>query len=270
MGCTVFANDDGPFHKGSGGTGQAFPDVCLSPPSPPAGPVPIPYQNLAQASNLMMGSMTVSFDGQPTALEDSSFVMTSTGDEGGTLGGNVVTHMIKGKAYFMLWSFDVKVEGKGVDRHTDPMGQNCASPPPGGLTAAAKVIAKKAERVRKKCKKTYGKKDRHGTPNAAQRRAVNKPNAKCWECKSPSPRGWKKAPPPKPGTPAPRKGRQFVPDHQPPCMVVYYAGGCHDAKKQKKKVSDPKAVKPHCSQCSSRQGGLMSAYKKVLEKAHGR
>src|SRR5579859_4319604 len=114
MGCTVFANNDGFFSKNSGGSGKAFPDVCLSPPPPPAGPVPIPYPNMLQASDLTQGSTTVKIDGAPTALEDSSFVSTSSGDEAGTQGGNVVTHQTKGKGYFMLWSFDVKVEGKGV------------------------------------------------------------------------------------------------------------------------------------------------------------
>lgn len=126
MGLTVFAEKMGLFHKGSGGMAIAPGDVCLSPPPPPAGPVPVPYPNSLSAGDLTKGSKSVKVDGEETALEDASAVSTSTGDEGGTQGGNVVTHKTKGKACFNLWSFTVKVEGKGVCRHGDPMGQNGA------------------------------------------------------------------------------------------------------------------------------------------------
>src|SRR5437868_2419334 len=111
MGCTVFANSNGLFHKGSGGSGVAFPDVCLSPPPPPAGPVPIPYPNNISAGDLTDGSTTVKADGEPTALKDQSKLSTSTGDEGGTQGGGVITHKTKGKAVATFWSLDVKIEG---------------------------------------------------------------------------------------------------------------------------------------------------------------
>ena len=86
MGLTVFTENLGFFHKGSGGFGIAPGDVCLSPPPPPTGPVPVPYVNSLQASDLSKGSKSVKIDGEPTALEDISYVSTSTGDEGGTLG----------------------------------------------------------------------------------------------------------------------------------------------------------------------------------------
>jgi Toxin PAAR-like domain len=281
MSCTVFANGMGFFHKGSGGTAKAYPDVCLSPPPPPTGPVPVPYPNSLTASDLASGSKTVKIQGKPTALEDSSYVSTSTGDEGGTQGGGVVTHKTKGKGYFTLWSFDVKVEGKGVDRHHDPMLQNCASPPGNGLTPKAKLLANKAENPQVKCcppkPNAYSKKARFGSPTAAQKRAVNestKNGPKCWECDSLSPRGWKKPPPPPPGTPNPAskggKKRRFVADHDPPLLITYYAGGCKNKADQEKAAKDPKKVKPHCSQCSSKQGGAMSGYStNTLKKAHG-
>ena len=71
MSCTVFANDDGFFHKGSGGSSKAYPDVCLSPPPPPTGPVPVPYPNRLSASDLTDGSRTVKIQGKETALEKS-------------------------------------------------------------------------------------------------------------------------------------------------------------------------------------------------------
>lgn len=286
MSCTVFANGMGFFHKGSGGTAKAYPDVCLSPPPPPTGPVPVPYPNSLTASNLASGSKTVKIQGKPTALENSSYVSTSTGDEGGSQGGGVITHKTKGKGYFTLWSFDVKVEGKGVDRHNDPMLQNCASPPGNGLTPKAKTAAAQAEKAKVKCcppkSKRYTKQHRYGSPTEAQKKVVNKPTRngpKCWECKSPSPRGWKmpprKGPPPRPGVPNPAKKngktRRFVADHDPPVLITYYAGGCKkSAADQEKAAKSTNTVKPHCSQCSSKQGGAMSGYStKTLMKAHG-
>jgi hypothetical protein len=134
MALTVFAEKMGFFHKGSGGIGVAPLDVCLS---PPPGPVPIPYTNVLFAKDLIKGSKTVRIDGEPTFLEDHSETSTSIGDEGGTLGGSVVTGVILGKGYFMVWSMTVQIEGLGVCRHGDMMGQNSASSPPSSIDAAA-------------------------------------------------------------------------------------------------------------------------------------
>ena len=134
MPLTVFAESMGFFHKGSAGFGVAPLDVCLS---PPPGPVPIPYTNVLFAKDLIKGSKTVRIDGEPTFLEDHSETSTSIGDEGGTLGGSVVTGVILGKGYFTVWSTTVNIEGKGVCRHGDMMGQNSASTPPSAINAAA-------------------------------------------------------------------------------------------------------------------------------------
>jgi uncharacterized Zn-binding protein involved in type VI secretion len=228
----------------------------------------VPYNNSLMASDLAKGSKTVKIQGNPTALEDASEISTSMGNEAATQGGGVITHKTKGKGFFTLWSFDVKVEGKGVDRHGDPMGQNAGTPPWNGLDAQAQVQKGKAEKAKTKCTKKFGKKDRYGTPTTAQKDAVND-GRPCWECESPSPRGWTKAPPPKPGVAKQPKGRRFVADHQPPCLIMFYAGGCQSAADQEQRVKNTKSVKPHCSQCSSRQGGFMSAVSKKLASAHG-
>jgi hypothetical protein len=47
----------------------------------------------------------------------------STGDEAGSVGG-VVSGKIKGECEFMLYSFDVKFEGKNVCRLGDPLFHN--------------------------------------------------------------------------------------------------------------------------------------------------
>jgi hypothetical protein len=256
MGCTVFANDNGFFHKGSGGTGKAFPDVCLSPPPAPTGPVPVPYPNNLQASDLADGSKTVLIQGEPTALEDASNISTSTGDEAGNQGGGVVTHKTKGKGYFKLWSFDVKVEGKGVDRHDDPMGQNCSSTPFNGMDAKAQVIYEKAKTA-KPCPKKY---PGHPGTTPTQRALVNAPGPPppaCWECGTTDP-----------GT---RHGG-FIADHRPPCIVMWYGGGCQPGREQAFKdwAHDDNSVKPHCQGCSSDQAwNMRNVVSVVLRIAHG-
>src|SRR3954451_7080458 len=112
----------------------AFPDVCLSPPSPPAGPVPVPYPNTSFSKDLHEGSQTVSLAGKPAALAQQSYYITSPlGDEAATrsFGANVITHQITGKTYFQLWSLDVLIEDKNVCRHLDLTTNNHSSMPPG-------------------------------------------------------------------------------------------------------------------------------------------
>jgi hypothetical protein len=114
-----------------GKTIAAMPDVCLSPPSPPAGPLPIPYPNTAMASDTTDGSKTVQIGAQEVMLKNKSTFKTSTGNEAATksFGMGVVTHQIQGKANFVAWSMDVKFEGENVPRHLDLMGHNEASDP---------------------------------------------------------------------------------------------------------------------------------------------
>jgi hypothetical protein len=127
MGVTVGVNNLSVVHKGSGGVTIAFPDVCKTP--SPAGPIPIPYPNIAKSSDTAEGSKKVKCDGNPICLKDSNFSM-STGDEAGSAGGGVVSNKIKGKAEFVNFSFDVKVEGKNVARAFDLMLHNDKNTPP--------------------------------------------------------------------------------------------------------------------------------------------
>lgn len=115
----------------SGKSAAAFPDVCLSPPPPPAGPVPEPYPNTAFASDTSNGTKTVQISGQEVMIKDTSYFSTSTGDEAATnaLGMGVLTGVIQGKAYFVSWSMDVKLEGENAVRHLDLMTHNHASMP---------------------------------------------------------------------------------------------------------------------------------------------
>lgn len=115
-----FANMRGITHKGSGGMNIVFPDVCKTP--TPGGPVPIPYPNVGQAANGSGGPKKVKVDGKMPMVKGAKYTMTS-GDEAGTAGG-VVSSKFKGEAEFMLYSFDVKFEGKNVCRLGDAMFHN--------------------------------------------------------------------------------------------------------------------------------------------------
>lgn len=120
MPCTVFANLRGIAHQGSGGMSPIFPDVCKTP--TPAGPVPIPYPNVGKAADITGGPPTVKVDGSMPATKDAKYAM-STGDEPGTAGG-VLSGKFKGTCEFMMYSFDVKFEGKNVCRLADPLFHN--------------------------------------------------------------------------------------------------------------------------------------------------
>jgi hypothetical protein len=134
MGKKVFANKMAIAAKaGDGKLIAAFPDVCNSPPSPPTGPVPLPYPNTSLAKDLQAGAKRVRIGGKPAGLESSYFKTSPLGNEAATksFGGSLLTHTITGKAYFNAWSLDVKIEGKHVPRHLDLMTSNHASYPGG-------------------------------------------------------------------------------------------------------------------------------------------
>jgi hypothetical protein len=149
MGCDVYANGDEIACKaGAGKVIAAFPDVCLSPPSPPAGPVPVPYPDTSFSKDMQSGTKTVMIKDQEVMMKDSSFYATSPlGDEAATksLGAGVVTHVITGKTYFVAWSMDVQFEGANVDRNLDLTTSNHASP--GGNSAPQNNISAHAQQL---------------------------------------------------------------------------------------------------------------------------
>jgi len=179
----VFANGMEVACKAADGKSVAsFPDPCWSPPSPPAGPVVIPYPNTAFAKDLKNASKTVFISGKPVAKKNISYFSTSTGNEPATRAFpmGVATRTIKGKAYFASWSMDVKIEGLNVCRHQDLMTHNHGSTP--GNTGPwiyldtrneKKACEKDKKRVDKKCKPTkkHGKKKIPDKSKGAWKRA---------------------------------------------------------------------------------------------------
>ena len=127
----VYANDREVSCKaGNNKVIAAFPDVCLSPPSPPAGPIPIPYPVSSSSADTTDGSKTVKISGQEVMLKDKSYYKKCTGDEAATksFGQGVINHALSGKVYFVSWSMDVLIEGENVVRHLDMTTSNHASP----------------------------------------------------------------------------------------------------------------------------------------------
>jgi hypothetical protein len=107
-------------HKASSGMAKTELDVCKTP--SPGGPIPVPYPNIAMSAQTSDGSTSVKCDGESVMLKDSVFSMSS-GDEAGSIGG-VKSNVIKGEAKPVIYSFDIKIEGRNVMRRSDPMTQN--------------------------------------------------------------------------------------------------------------------------------------------------
>jgi hypothetical protein len=108
-------------HKFSTGISTAtIPDVCKTP--SPGGPVPIPYPNIANSITLSSGTTTVKGDKAMAANRGSKFSL-SNGDNAGVAGGVKSSTFMK-EATWILYSFDVKMDGKNTARLSDKMFHN--------------------------------------------------------------------------------------------------------------------------------------------------
>lgn len=108
-------------HKGSNGISTAtIPDVCKTP--SPGGPVPVPYPNVSQSITLAKGTTTVKADRMMVAIKGSEFSL-SNGDNAGVAGGVKSSTFMK-ESTWILYSFDVKMDGKNACRLTDKKFQN--------------------------------------------------------------------------------------------------------------------------------------------------
>lgn len=109
-------------HKGSNGVSIAtIPDVCKTP--SPGGPVPIPYPNISQSITLDKGTTTVKADGGMMIANKGSEFSLSNGDNPGVAGGVKSSTFMK-ESTWILYSFDVKMDGKNAARLTDKKFQN--------------------------------------------------------------------------------------------------------------------------------------------------
>lgn len=139
-------------HKGSNGIANStVPDVCKTP--SPGGPVPIPYPIIvSMSSDLTNGSTTVTADGgNMIAIKGCEF-SRCTGDEAGTAGGVKSSTFMK-EAKFILYSFDVKIEGKNACRLTDKMTMNHENTVCLGGVLQRPITVADLKRIAKRCQK---------------------------------------------------------------------------------------------------------------------
>ena len=120
MGQTTFANMRGIAHKGSSGLSIVFPDVCKTPIGPSM--VPIPYPNIGMSSDTSKGPKSVKTDKKMPMVKKAIYTK-STGDEPG-VGKGLISSKQMGECEFMMFSFDVKFEGKNACRMGDPLFHN--------------------------------------------------------------------------------------------------------------------------------------------------
>lgn len=125
MALTVKVNGtmNGLVHKGSNHFAKNTPpDVCKTP--SPGGPVPVPYPVIiSKSSDLKNGTSTVKADGGKMIAVKGCEYARCNGDEAGTAGGVVSSTNMK-EAKFILYSFDVKMDGKNACRLGDKMTMN--------------------------------------------------------------------------------------------------------------------------------------------------
>jgi hypothetical protein len=107
------------------GMDLAFPDVCLTP--TPAGPVPIPYPNIAMGPMGVPAAYNILFMCAP-AHNMSTTVPLSNGDNAGVATG-VASGMVMGPDRHLTAAFTVLVDGMPATRLTSVSLQNSTNAP---------------------------------------------------------------------------------------------------------------------------------------------
>ena len=117
---------------------NAFADVCKMP--TPAGPVPIPYPNIAQLA--MANPATCATNVNKAAATTMTIIMLSSGDEAGCADG-VVSQLFIGPAQFKLGSMVVSIQCAPAVYQGSLVGQNGvgnANMPAGVQTVPSQAI----------------------------------------------------------------------------------------------------------------------------------
>jgi len=107
------------------GTDMGFPDVCLTP--TPAGPVPIPYPNVAMGPMGVPAAYNVLFMGTPAHNMSTSVPMTNGDNPGVALG--VASGLVMGPSRHLTAAFTVLVGGIPGTRLTSMSLQNSTNCP---------------------------------------------------------------------------------------------------------------------------------------------
>lgn len=125
MGITIKVNGvcTSLVHRGSKGIVlSTFPDICQTP--TPTGPFPVPYPIIVSFSfSVRKGTKRVKADGRKMIAVKGSELRRCFGDEPG-IGGGIISGTNMKEAKWILYSFDVKMEGKNACRLSDKMTMN--------------------------------------------------------------------------------------------------------------------------------------------------
>ena len=98
-------------------------------------------------------------NGAPVGLSRSN-LSTSSGDEAGAIGG-IISGKTKGRAHPVMYSFDVKIEGKNVVRNADPFTGNDRNTPPGPIIQSQPAPGGRLAEKEEKATCAYCDKDEH-------------------------------------------------------------------------------------------------------------
>jgi hypothetical protein len=130
----------------------AMMSVCLSPPSPPAGPIPVPYPVADTASHTADGTGSVQIEKKEVGKKNSSTYSKCSGNQPATrsFGMDIVSHVIEGSTRFQAYSFDVLFEKGGADRFMDLTTSNHSNT--GTATTMSAADAATAEAQAASCK----------------------------------------------------------------------------------------------------------------------
>lgn len=107
------------------GMDMGFPDVCLTP--TPAGPVPIPYPNMAMSNMAIPNNPTILFMGMPAHNMATTTPMTNGDNAGVALG--VASGTVMGPSRHLTGAFTVLLNGLPATRLTSVSLQNSTNCP---------------------------------------------------------------------------------------------------------------------------------------------
>ena len=107
------------------GTDMGFPDVCLTP--TPAGPVPIPYPNIAMGPMAVPNCPTILFMCMPAHNMATTIPMTNGDNTGVNMG--VASGTVMGPSRHVTGAFTVLLNGMPATRMTSMSLQNSTNCP---------------------------------------------------------------------------------------------------------------------------------------------
>ena len=110
---------------GSNHVAVSPPAVSLNPPTPPAGPVPVPFPYMARSATAKGTAAALKAGGKPVLVKGSVMSLEAPANQPSQpTGGDVVTHAVKGKAVTTQGSGQTTAGGKPVCRTGDMTRMN--------------------------------------------------------------------------------------------------------------------------------------------------